>query len=199
MIPVTMLPVASSEGAIEYFAISGQRQSHGRTAGEALDSLTTNLPPDEFPTLAIVQPYRPDEYFPATQHRRLQELMERWRSRGSGLPLSVAEQAELESLIAAEVEAAGPPDHSRNQRPTDSMICPNSIGRGPAQDCRNRRSRDACEEQYVRPDGAKASSVPVGVDSTHTDYERAAELTDVLHDPSVIFSRVLQSLPGQRL
>jgi hypothetical protein len=55
MIPITILPIPSDDGAIEYCAISGKRQSHRRMAGEPLDSLTTELQPEEMATMVIVQ------------------------------------------------------------------------------------------------------------------------------------------------
>jgi hypothetical protein len=48
-----------------------------------------------------------DEYFTAEQQTRLAELMSRWRqARDAGTSLPVAEQAELDSLVAAELQAA---------------------------------------------------------------------------------------------
>lgn len=48
-----------------------------------------------------------DPYFTTAQQQRLAELMDRWRSaRDSGSALALEEQAELEALINAELEAA---------------------------------------------------------------------------------------------
>ncbi len=67
---------------------------------------------------------RPAIFFPAEQQQRLQTLMKRWReARDHGESLSETEQAELNSLVAAELEATagrasaiaeglqGPTDH----------------------------------------------------------------------------------------
>ncbi len=56
--------------------------------------------------MVIVQRFRPDRFFPAEQQQRLQALMNRWRkARDQGESLSEAERAELDSLVAAELEA----------------------------------------------------------------------------------------------
>ena len=50
---------------------------------------------------------RPDGFFTEEQQRRLEELMSRWRElRDGGGSLTNDEQAELESLVDAELEAA---------------------------------------------------------------------------------------------
>jgi hypothetical protein len=50
---------------------------------------------------------RPDRFFDETQLERLADLMERWRqARDQGTPLLPVEQAELDQLVAAELEAA---------------------------------------------------------------------------------------------
>ena len=62
---------------------------------------------DEADALLNVQGRCPDRVFGAEQQRRLAELMDLWRmarDRGTGLP--AAEQAELDALIEAELNAA---------------------------------------------------------------------------------------------
>jgi sarcosine oxidase gamma subunit len=87
--------------------VTVRNQAMGRTAGEALDALTTQLGPDEAGTLVIVRNLGPDRFFTAEQRQRLEQLMARWRSaRDAGQSLSAAEQSELENLIDAEVRAA---------------------------------------------------------------------------------------------
>ena len=55
-----------------------------------------------------MQNQRPDQFFGAEQQARLDELMARWRAaRDAGGALSLAEQAELDNLVNAEVRAAG--------------------------------------------------------------------------------------------
>jgi hypothetical protein len=79
----------------------------GRAAGEALDALTPRLADEEADTLIIVRSFRPDRFFTAQQQRRLEELMGKWRqARDGGVSLSPEDQAELESLVDAELRAA---------------------------------------------------------------------------------------------
>ena len=106
MAKVAILPIPTEQGGISYHAVAGNKQSQGKTAGEALDALTAQLSEDESSTLVIVQNLRPDSYFDSTQQKRLAELMDRWRAaRDSGQELSSAEQSELSALIEAELRA----------------------------------------------------------------------------------------------
>jgi hypothetical protein len=108
MTRVAILPEPSERGEPAYRAIAGGRQSLARTAGAALDALTEQLPAEESGTLVIVQSQQPDEFFTAAQQERLHGLMARWRqARDAGGALAPAEQAELDSLVEAEVKAAG--------------------------------------------------------------------------------------------
>ena len=57
--------------------------------------------------LVVIQNLRPDSLFTASQQQRLGELMSRWRmARDSGGSLVEEEQAELQSLIDEELNAA---------------------------------------------------------------------------------------------
>jgi hypothetical protein len=40
MTKITILPVPAEKGGVSYRAVAGNRQSHGKTAGEALDAFT---------------------------------------------------------------------------------------------------------------------------------------------------------------
>jgi len=107
MTKVAIFPESAQSGQVTYRAIAGHRQSVGKTAGEALDALTSSLPEKEAGTLVIVQHQRPDEFFTAEQQARLNELMIRWRAardRGDTLPTS--EQSELDNLVEVEERAA---------------------------------------------------------------------------------------------
>lgn len=107
MTKVAILPVPAGTGETAYRAISGERQSAGKTAGEALDAMTELLEQDETDTLVVVQHRRPDRFFTLAQQQRLGELMERWRTaRDAGTCLSGSEQAELDALVEAELRAA---------------------------------------------------------------------------------------------
>jgi len=107
MTKVAILPEPAQSGQLAYRAVSGGRQSVGKTAGEALDALTSSLPENEAGTLVIVQHQRPDQFFTAEQQARLNELMARWRAaRDGGGVFSPVDQAELNTLVEAEVRAA---------------------------------------------------------------------------------------------
>lgn len=98
MTTITILP----ERADSYRAVAGDKESTGRTAGEALDALAAQLGDEERGTLVIVQSHQADEFFHPAQRRRLTELMS-LRSAGS---LSAEEEGELEGLVEAELEGA---------------------------------------------------------------------------------------------
>jgi hypothetical protein len=108
MTKVAILPEPSSEGTMMYRAVGGTHQALAKTAGAALDALTAQLPTEETGTMVIVQNHGPDRYFTAKQQRRLSQLIQRWRAaRDKGTPLSAIEQAELNELVDAELEASG--------------------------------------------------------------------------------------------
>ena len=108
MTTVAILPESTIAGEPAYRAIAGACQSVGKTAGEALDALTTQLPQEEAGTLVVVQQLRPDRFFTAQQQTRLKELMAQWRAaRDAGASLPTGDQAELDALVDAELRAAG--------------------------------------------------------------------------------------------
>ena len=89
MTKVAILPESTEPGRITYRAIAGRQQSVGKTAGEALDALTSSLSEEASATMVIVQHQRPDEFFNAQQQARLKELMLRWReARDAGSALA---------------------------------------------------------------------------------------------------------------
>jgi hypothetical protein len=107
MTTVAILPVSDASGKKSYRAIAGDKQSTGKTAGEALDALTAQLEGDEFSTLLIIQNFCPDWFFSAEQQKRLFDLMHLWRTaRDQGEILSPEQQSELDSLVEAELKAA---------------------------------------------------------------------------------------------
>src|SRR5438034_5372070 len=108
MTKIAILPEPSVGGSTVYRAVAGARQAVAKTVGGALDALTAQLPPEESGTLVVVQNHRPDQFFNAQQQRQLEELMERWRAaRDAGKLLPPSEQAELDALVDAEVQASG--------------------------------------------------------------------------------------------
>jgi hypothetical protein len=107
MTTIAIIQDKQSGNGASYRVIAGQRHSVGKTAGEALDALTSQLADEQTGTLVVIQHMRPDRYFTAEQQQRLEELMVRWRAaRDSQAALPTEEQAELEALIAAELQAA---------------------------------------------------------------------------------------------
>jgi hypothetical protein len=106
MTTIAILPEGLG-AAQRYRAVAGEKQSVGKTAGEALDALTAQLDEPERGTLVVVQSFRPDPFFTASQRQRLEELWRGWRAaREAGTTLSPEEQAELEALVQAEVKAS---------------------------------------------------------------------------------------------
>jgi hypothetical protein len=107
MTTVAILPVSDASGERIYRAVAGDKQSTGKTPGEALDALTAQLEGSEFSTLLIIQSFRPDWFFSAEQQQRLSGLMNVWRTaRDQGQTLPPEQQAELDSLVEAELKAA---------------------------------------------------------------------------------------------
>lgn len=107
MTTVAILPISNDIGEKSYRAIAGNKQSVGKTAGQALDALTAQLGETEFSALLVIQSFRPDPFFSADQQKRLSELMSLWRAaRDRGQALPPEQQAELDTLVDAELRAA---------------------------------------------------------------------------------------------
>ncbi|MGC8638489.1 MAG: hypothetical protein ACP5XB_01275 [Isosphaeraceae bacterium] len=107
MTKVGLIQETVAEGEPAFRAVTIGKQGAGRTAGEAIDALTSQLEDDEIDTLIVVRNLGPDQFFTAAQRQRLEHLMQSWRSaRDAGTAFPAAEQAELEALIDAEVRAA---------------------------------------------------------------------------------------------
>lgn len=107
MTSVAIMPVTKTGGEVRFYALAGDKKSHGRTPGAALDALTDQMAEEDLNTLIIVQNFRPDRFFDAGQRQRLAELMDRWRAdRDAGAALPRPFQAELDALIEAELRAS---------------------------------------------------------------------------------------------
>jgi hypothetical protein len=107
MTTVTIVQERDERGELSFRATSWDREAAGKTPGAAFDAFAADMPAHERGTIAIVQEFRPDEFFSATQQARLSELMTRWRAaRDSNSTLPTEEQTELDRLIAAELNAA---------------------------------------------------------------------------------------------
>ena len=106
MTGVQILSVPAQRGRTRYQAVAGKQRGDGDTAGQALDAISPKLPRQET-AVVVVQPFVADEFFSDSQSSRLHELMLRWRKcRDAGTSLADAEQAELDSLVEAELLAA---------------------------------------------------------------------------------------------
>lgn len=106
MTTVAIVPI-SVNGEKSYRAISGDKYSVGKTAGQALDALTAQLNEREFSALLLIQSFQPDQFFTADQQARLSELMTCWRlARDQGQELPPEQQAELDGLVEMELRAA---------------------------------------------------------------------------------------------
>lgn len=98
MLTIAILP----EKPGSFRALAGDKESTGRTPGEALDALTTQLEDAEGGTLVVIQSSEADEFFDAAQQQRLGELLEQRKTRS----LAADEERELESLVEAELHGA---------------------------------------------------------------------------------------------
>ena len=107
MTKVAVFHESTDPESMPYRAVSGRSQAKGRTAGEALDALTSQLSREDAETLVIVRNMGPDRFFSAAQRRRLESLM---ASRREATPensrWTARDEAELEQLVDAEVRAA---------------------------------------------------------------------------------------------
>ena len=107
MTRITILPVPTTSGKPAYFAVAGDKQSFGNSAGEALDALTEQLAEEQGSTLVIVQHWQPDAFFGLVEQQQLEDLMNRWRvARDQNQSLPAAAQRALEKLIEAELRAS---------------------------------------------------------------------------------------------
>ncbi|MBZ4193109.1 MAG: hypothetical protein LAE24_02215 [Candidatus Contendobacter sp.] len=107
MTTVAILPIFDVRGEKTYRAIAGNKQSVGKTAGQALDALTDQLEPPGFSGLLLIPDFQPDALFNAAQQQRLADLMNQWRAmRDRGEELPENQQTELEQLVEMELTAA---------------------------------------------------------------------------------------------
>lgn len=108
MTTISITPEHPVPGQIIWLAVAGDKRSHGKTMGEALDALAAQLALDTTAARVIVQQKQPDQFFTEAQQQRLAALLAQWRTaRDTGQQLTPPEQQELEALIEAEVQGAG--------------------------------------------------------------------------------------------
>lgn len=107
MTTIAIVPDNPKNSSACFRAVSGEKQSTGATAGQALDALREQLGKPDQTTLIVIQPMQPDKLFSKAQQQRLAELLTRWRTtRDAGTLLPSEEQAELDALVEAELRAA---------------------------------------------------------------------------------------------
>lgn len=99
MTAVTIREDAQAIDNARFVARSGKFHAVGRTMGEALDALTSQWTEVTETVPVIIQHFGPDRYFTQAQYDRMQELRARIQV------LTAEEQAELEALIDAELDA----------------------------------------------------------------------------------------------
>jgi hypothetical protein len=105
MATITILPEGDADNLTVFSAVSGGYQATGRTVGEALNKLITQLGTSESSTTVIVQQFQPDRLFTSTQRDQVSDLMARWRAaREARTTLPPQEQAELERLVDEELQ-----------------------------------------------------------------------------------------------
>jgi hypothetical protein len=107
MTTVAILPVVNPTGEKSYRAVAGDKQSMGKTAGQALDALAIELNQADFSGLLFISNFAPDAFFNKDQQDRLADLMNAWhQAQNQGHALSPDQQAELDQMVEAELEAA---------------------------------------------------------------------------------------------
>jgi hypothetical protein len=99
MVSILVRPEDGEAGEIRFRASAGDRQTFGRTMGEALDALVADWSDEHAETAVLIQRFRPDRHFTESQHSRMAELLDRKAL------LSPGERTELEALIDAELDA----------------------------------------------------------------------------------------------
>ena len=102
-----MIAISVNQIGKIFRAISGEKKSVGNTVGEAIDALTGQIENADKETIFIVQRFQPDEFFTASQQKRLSELMQKLRkAQAEDREMNFKERAELEDLIDAELEGS---------------------------------------------------------------------------------------------
>ena len=104
---MTTIAVVPADSGAGFRAVADGAEATGLTPGQALDALAALPGRPTGTAVVIVRPAGADEFFTAAQHRRLADLMARWRAaRDAGGPFPAADRAELDALTAAELQAA---------------------------------------------------------------------------------------------
>lgn len=104
---ITIISETTATNETLWRAATDGKEAIGKTAGEALDGLTTGIDKSRNGMFIVYEQWQPDEFFTIAQQKRLSELMARWRTaRDAGRTLATEEQKELEKLVEVELEAS---------------------------------------------------------------------------------------------
>lgn len=109
MATLEILQESAQAGRTRYRARWGNRQVAAETPGKALDALYAMRDQGEGnqTTVILLHHFGPDRFFGEAEQTRLGDLMDEFHdSLRSAESLSAAEQAELESLVEAELRAS---------------------------------------------------------------------------------------------
>lgn len=102
------MPEPGEGGTTWYRAIAGKRQCVGKTAGEALDAISAQLPAEKEAPWSSCRTFSQTRFSRKSSVRVSKSLWSRWRTaRGAGAALPPVEQAELDNLVQEEIAAAG--------------------------------------------------------------------------------------------
>lgn len=71
MATISLLPENQADGEIIWRAVAGEKESVGKTAGEALDELMSRMDQENSVTPIVARQMGPDESF--TQHQGLED------------------------------------------------------------------------------------------------------------------------------
>lgn len=105
---ITITSVATAANETLWRAVTDGKEAMGKTAGEALDGIRTQLGAEQSDLFIVYEKWQPDEYFTAAQQKQLSELMARWRAaRDTGKTLPAEDQKRLEELVEEELAATG--------------------------------------------------------------------------------------------
>jgi hypothetical protein len=107
MTAISILPIIDETGQHHYRASSGDRQSIGKTPGEALDAIVAQFGQPSLPFLLLIPNFQPDPFFTAQQQQRLTQLMTAWKqARDAAEDFPEDLKAELNKLVEAELLAS---------------------------------------------------------------------------------------------
>lgn len=111
MTAISILPIVDETGQQQYRASSGDRQSIGKTPGEALDAIMAQFGAQfdqpSLPFFLLIPNFQADRFFTAQQQQRLKYLMAEWKqARDADADFPEDLKTELNHLVEAELLAS---------------------------------------------------------------------------------------------